>query len=271
MKKIAFCFLIYDEINHEELWNMFFQDIDTNKYSIYIHYKTNKTLKYFEQHKLANCIETKYCDVTIIHAHNLLFKKALEDGCDKIISLSQACIPLKSFDYIYDFLTKDANGTFVKLNTDKVNIPYPIRKLMIEEFNKILHMLDFNRKGIIEANNSDSLAPEQARNVDESEFLGGSEEDKAAANDGAVVAAAPGLPASFYQQFQLAGAKILFNCTYDILANAELAIVTSGTATLETALFNVPQVVCYKANTLSVFIARLLSQLYSQPLNDSIS
>ena len=46
-----------------------------------------------------------------------------------------------------DFLTKDANGTFVKLNTDKVNIPYPIRKLMIEEFNKILHMLDFNRKG----------------------------------------------------------------------------------------------------------------------------
>jgi hypothetical protein len=46
-----------------------------------------------------------------------------------------------------DFLTKDANGTFVKLNTDKVNIPYPIRKLMIEEFDKILHMLDFNRKG----------------------------------------------------------------------------------------------------------------------------
>ena len=46
-----------------------------------------------------------------------------------------------------DFLTKDANGVFVKLNTDKVNIPYPIRKLMIEEFNKILHLLDFNRKG----------------------------------------------------------------------------------------------------------------------------
>lgn len=76
-----------------------------------------------------------------------------------------------------------------------------------------------------------------------------------------VVAAAPGLPASFYQQFQLSGAKILYNCTYDILANAELAIVTSGTATLETALFNVPQVVCYKANAVSVFIARLLVKI----------
>jgi lipid-A-disaccharide synthase len=76
-----------------------------------------------------------------------------------------------------------------------------------------------------------------------------------------IVAAAPGLPASFYEQFNLAGAKLLFNCTYDILANAELAMVTSGTATLETALLNVPQVVCYKANALSVFIARLLVKI----------
>ena len=76
-----------------------------------------------------------------------------------------------------------------------------------------------------------------------------------------IVAAAPGLPASFYEQFNLAGAKLLFNCTYDILANAEMAMVTSGTATLETALLNVPQVVCYKANSLSVFIARLLVKI----------
>jgi lipid-A-disaccharide synthase len=76
-----------------------------------------------------------------------------------------------------------------------------------------------------------------------------------------IVAAAPGLPASFYEQFNLAGAKLLFNCTYDILANAEMAMVTSGTATLETALLNVPQVVCYKANALSVFIARLLVKI----------
>lgn len=91
---------------------MFFKNVDTNKYAIYIHYKYNRPLKYFEKNKLNNCIETKYCDVSIVHAHNLLFKKAFEDGCDKMISLSQACIPFKSFDYIYDFLTKDDNGHF---------------------------------------------------------------------------------------------------------------------------------------------------------------
>jgi hypothetical protein len=112
MKKIAFCFLIYDIINNEELWNIFFQNVDTNKYKIYIHYKFNKPSKYFEKYKLPNCIETKYCDVTIVHAHNLLFKKAYEDGCDKIISLSQSCIPFKSFEYIYNFLIKDDFGHF---------------------------------------------------------------------------------------------------------------------------------------------------------------
>jgi hypothetical protein len=111
-KKIAFCFLIYDIINHEEIWNRFFKNVDTEKYSIYIHYKYDKKMKYFEKYKLDNCIETKYADVTLIHAHNLLFEKAYNDGCYKIISLSGACIPLKPFNYVYDFLTKDNYGHF---------------------------------------------------------------------------------------------------------------------------------------------------------------
>jgi hypothetical protein len=112
MKKIAFCFLIYDVINNEELWNIFFKNVDTNKYNIYIHYKFNKPLKYFEKYKLNDCVETKYADVSLIHAHNLLFKKAYVEGCNKIISLSQSCIPFKSFDHIYNFLTRDDFGHF---------------------------------------------------------------------------------------------------------------------------------------------------------------
>jgi hypothetical protein len=112
MQKIAFCFLIYDVINQEELWKIFFETVDPAKYSIYIHYKTNTPLNYFEKYKLPNCIDTKYCDVTIVHAHNLLFKQAYDDGCTKMISLSQACVPFKSFDYIYKFLTKDDYGHF---------------------------------------------------------------------------------------------------------------------------------------------------------------
>ncbi len=73
-----------------------------------------------------------------------------------------------------------------------------------------------------------------------------------------VIAGASNLPESYYSKFELNNFKIIFGKTYDILANAELAMVTSGTATLETALFSVPQVVCYRANALSVKIAKLL-------------
>jgi len=107
MKVLGLCFLIYDKINHEELWYNWLRNVDKKKYKIYIHYKNDMKLKYFEKYKLDNCIETKYCDITIVHAHNILFTQACKDGCQKIISLSQACIPLKSFDYVYNFLTKD--------------------------------------------------------------------------------------------------------------------------------------------------------------------
>lgn len=60
-----------------------------------------------------------------------------------------------------------------------------------------------------------------------------------------VIAGAPGIDKDFYAPYIDAGAKIVFGRTYDILNNSHAALVTSGTATLEAALFNVPQVVCY--------------------------
>ncbi|MEZ4921926.1 MAG: lipid-A-disaccharide synthase [Crocinitomicaceae bacterium] len=74
-----------------------------------------------------------------------------------------------------------------------------------------------------------------------------------------VVAGAPNLPSSFY--LEIAGDQQMHwisNRTYDLLNNTHLAMVTSGTATLETALFNVPQVVCYKGSQVSYQIAKRL-------------
>ncbi|MDX2195643.1 MAG: lipid-A-disaccharide synthase [Cytophagales bacterium] len=51
---------------------------------------------------------------------------------------------------------------------------------------------------------------------------------------------------------------IIYDQTYDILSQSQVAIVTSGTATLETALFNVPQVVCYNTSAITYIIGRLL-------------
>lgn len=108
MKKIAFCFLIYDIINHEELWDLFFLNVNKDKYNIYIHYKKNVKLKYFEKYKLKNCIETKYYDVTLVLAQNLMLREAYKDVNNKhFIFLSNSCIPFKCFDHIYNNLNEN--------------------------------------------------------------------------------------------------------------------------------------------------------------------
>jgi len=77
-----------------------------------------------------------------------------------------------------------------------------------------------------------------------------------------VIAAAPTFKAEYYEQFIGANdVKLVFNQTYDLLYNAHAAVVASGTATLETALFKVPQVVVYKGGTISIAIARMLVKI----------
>ncbi|MCR5240109.1 MAG: lipid-A-disaccharide synthase [Prevotella sp.] len=62
-----------------------------------------------------------------------------------------------------------------------------------------------------------------------------------------VLAGAPGIDPAYYEPFLAeGGVEVVHGQTYDLLSKAHAALVTSGTATLETALFNVPQVVCYK-------------------------
>jgi len=77
-----------------------------------------------------------------------------------------------------------------------------------------------------------------------------------------VIAGAPTFNKQYYQQF--IGAKkvdLIFNATYDLLHHAHAAIVASGTATLETALFEVPQIVVYKGGKISIAIARMLVKI----------
>ena len=67
------------------------------------------------------------------------------------------------------------------------------------------------------------------------------------------------LPQSLYDKYlKNKSVKIIEGDTYEILKNAKAALVTSGTATLETAILNIPQVVCYKTSALSYAIARVL-------------
>lgn len=74
-----------------------------------------------------------------------------------------------------------------------------------------------------------------------------------------IIAGAPSLDKEFYLQFiDEKKDKIIFGKTYELLKVSEAAVVTSGTATLETALLNIPQVVCYKTSGISYHIAKRL-------------
>ncbi len=74
-----------------------------------------------------------------------------------------------------------------------------------------------------------------------------------------VVAGVSTFSPEFYGEFTKGtNIKILYEQTYDLLSHAEAALVTSGTATLETALFNVPQIVCYKTSAISFAIAKMV-------------
>lgn len=73
-----------------------------------------------------------------------------------------------------------------------------------------------------------------------------------------VVAGAPSMDRSFYETLLQGHLPLIENQTYSLLRHAQAALVTSGTATLETALFGVPQVVCYRGSNLSYQIAKRL-------------
>jgi len=78
-----------------------------------------------------------------------------------------------------------------------------------------------------------------------------------------VVAKAPGIEASFYDTLlaPYTNVSAVVNNTYQLLSESSAALVTSGTATLETALFEVPEVVCYKGSAISYQIARRMVKI----------
>ncbi len=71
-----------------------------------------------------------------------------------------------------------------------------------------------------------------------------------------VIAGAPSQKESFYRKFVNNDVKFIENRTYDLLSIAHSALVTSGTATLETAIFKVPQIICYKGDPVSWWVAK---------------
>lgn len=73
-----------------------------------------------------------------------------------------------------------------------------------------------------------------------------------------VVAGVDNLDPKLYEAAKQAGVDVIYNQTYQLLNISRAALVTSGTATLETALFHVPQIVCYKTSGITYFLGKMV-------------
>ena len=120
----------------------------------------------------------------------------------------------------------DAVDSFLRTDTDTKE--KFCQRLNLESSRPIIALLAGSRKQEIKDNLSRMM--EASRSFPQYQF---------------VIAGAPGIAPEFYSHYITDGAKIVFGETYRLLRHSEAALVTSGTATLETALFRVPQVVCY--------------------------
>ena len=76
-----------------------------------------------------------------------------------------------------------------------------------------------------------------------------------------IIAGVSHIDKEFYEILNGNNTEIIFNETYKLLNSSSFSIVASGTATLETALFNVPQIVCYKTNFINYFLAKFIVKI----------
>ena len=85
-----------------------------------------------------------------------------------------------------------------------------------------------------------------------------------------IIAGVEALGEDYYQSFlKDSNISVIFNNTYLIFEEADAALVSSGTATLEAALYNVPQIVCYKTDLLTFYLAKILVKIQWISLNFS--
>ncbi len=140
------------------------------------------------------------------------------------------------------FAKHNVEATYVG-NPSKETVDEYLAKNSLQKGKKRIALLPGSRKQ--EINTSLPIMLSAMKNFADHEFI---------------VAQAPGFDDAYYHAFD-SKLKLVKNDIYGILAQSDVALVTSGTATLETALMHVPQVVCYKMNELSYRIGRMIIKL----------
>ena len=112
MKKIAFLFLTLNDVNFPKIWDEYFEGHE-NQYTIYIHPKYPDQVTWRKENVISNLKETAWGFIT--KAYYELMREAVRNKENyKFITLSETCVPIQSFDNLYEELTKD-NESWIKL------------------------------------------------------------------------------------------------------------------------------------------------------------
>ena len=115
--KIAFCFLVYTTVFHEQIWKSFFSQDTEQTHNIYAHIKTtnNKTAPFLKRNRV-NSVKTGWCEEGLVNAWIKMLQAALKDKDNKyFVILSDACIPLFKYPEVYKQITRSQKS---RINID---------------------------------------------------------------------------------------------------------------------------------------------------------
>lgn len=134
--KIAFCFLTYNNIIRNDIWDKFFENVDKNKYIVFIHPKKQFPSKY---NIVKNIIPTKSkTHISVVRATIQLLRETYESDKEitHFIFITQSCIPLYKFDDIYNFITTFKQSIISSINNHHreryLNLSTTIKNLISE-------------------------------------------------------------------------------------------------------------------------------------------
>ncbi|XP_023742848.1 glycosyltransferase BC10 [Lactuca sativa] len=130
--RIAYLFLVRRDLPLDFLWQSFFENADAANYSIYVHSEpgfifdeTTTRSSFFYNRQLSNSIKVDWGESTMIEAERLLLQAALENPANqRFILLSDSCVPLYNFTYIYNYLmgsSKSFVDSFLDMKEGRYN------------------------------------------------------------------------------------------------------------------------------------------------------
>ena len=139
-KKIALCFLTYDNLSQPELWKSFLN----SNFNVYIHNKYDFN-GFFSKYCIKNKIPTEFGDISLVKATLLLFKEAFKNTENEyFILLSDKCIPLYNADKIYNEII-NINSNIVSLHSHLFNNKELFEYKLLIRYNLLKNKLFFNK------------------------------------------------------------------------------------------------------------------------------